>query len=236
MAVFPPDFATDAASLIVIAPHPDDDVLGCGALLASVAGRIPVDVVYVTDGAASHRGSPTYPPERLRAVREREAVCGLRRLGIDAAPRFLRWPDGLVPSASDRGAASLLDVLRACIPLGPVAVAAPWRRDPHADHRAVASLVDAVLADRPAATRIEYAVWLDVLGGGADAPRPDEGRTVAFDARPWRALKSAAISEHRSQLGHLITDAEWSFYLPDDLLASALGPVERFIVPHGVAV
>ena len=86
-----------ASQLIVIAPHPDDDVIGCGALIARVAQDRPVRVCYVTDGAASHIGSPTYTPRRLRDVREREAARGLRRLGVRERATFLRWPDGTVP-------------------------------------------------------------------------------------------------------------------------------------------
>ncbi len=220
--------------LVVIAPHPDDDVLGCGALIACASQRMPVRVVYVTDGAASHAGSPTYPPQRLRAVREREAARGLRRLGVAGRPHFLRWPDGTVPLDSEASAAPLLDALRALIPAGQaVAVALPWRRDPHADHRAVASLVTAVLRERPRAVAIEYAVWLGILGDAGDEPHPDEGTEVAFDARPWLGAKRAALHEHRSQLGRLITDASEAFALPAALLARALAPVERFVVGPG---
>lgn len=221
---------------MVIAPHPDDDVLGCGALIARASMRMPVHVAYVTDGAASHSGSPTFPPPRLAKVREAEAARGLRRLGVAARPAFLRWPDGTVPYAGDAAAAPLLDALRAAIPRErAVAVAAPWRRDPHADHRAVASLVEAVLRERPRAARIEYAVWLGILGDDGDAPRPEEGRTIEVDSTPWLPAKRAALREHRSQLGKLITDAIESFELPAALLARALGPVERFVLPTGLA-
>jgi LmbE family N-acetylglucosaminyl deacetylase len=231
MAVTTGGLLADASSLIVIAPHPDDDVLGCGALIGCAVRRMPVTVAYVTDGAASHIGSPTYPPARLRDVREREAVRGLHRLGVTSAPIFLRWPDGTVP-ADAAAAPALCEALRALIPrTEPVAVAVPWRRDPHADHRAVAALVAAVLDERPRATRIEYAVWLGILGDARDNPREEEGRIVELDSRPWLGAKRAAVREHRSQSGTLIADAAESFAFPPALLASALGPVERFVVP-----
>lgn len=224
-------FLSAVTSLVVVAPHPDDDVLGCGALLAAMGGRLSVSVVYVTDGAASHIGSLAYPADRLRMVREREAVRALRRLGGNIRPYFLRWPDGRVPSAGDAAAAPLLDALRGRIPAAARAgVAVPWRRDPHADHRATASLVDAIMRERPRAVRIEYVVWLDVLGGPDDAPWPNEGRLVEFDSRPWLPAKRAALREHRSQRGRLITDAAQAFHLPKALLARALGPVERYVI------
>jgi LmbE family N-acetylglucosaminyl deacetylase len=234
MLGFTDDLCRSATSLVVIAPHPDDDVLGCGALIASVAARLPVRVIYVTDGAASHAGSLTYPPRRLRDVREREAQRALRCLGVTSAPLFLRWPDGTVPEATESRAAPLIAAFRDAIPAGEdVAVAVPWRRDPHCDHRAATSLVDAVLRDRPRAVRFEYAVWLGVIGDPSDEPTPDEGCTIEVASGPWLRAKRAALREHRSQRGELITDASRAFALPAALLARALGPVERFVVPAG---
>ncbi len=234
MADFPEDFLRTASALIVIAPHPDDDVLGCGALIARASMHLPVRVIYLTDGAASHENSSAYPPERLRAVREDEARRALRRLGVKTPPQFLRWPDGTVPAAGDAAAAPLLAALRAAIPDdADVAVATPWRRDPHCDHRSATSLVDAVLAERPRALRFEYAVWLGVIGDASDAPLPHEGVTIEVPSGPWLRAKRAALSEHRSQLGKLVTDASWAFELPEDLLLVALGPYERFVIPAG---
>jgi LmbE family N-acetylglucosaminyl deacetylase len=231
MLPFPSAFGTHATSLHVVAPHPDDDVLGCGALIARAAAQLPVHVLYVTDGAASHAGSPSYPPERLRAVREREARRGLARLGVREEPEFLGWPDGTVPFAHDPSGAPLIEALRAFIPANEdVAVAVPWRRDHHRDHLATASLCAAVLRERPRATAIEYAVWLGILGGAGDEPRPGEGVAIDLDTRPWLAKKRNALREHRSQLGRLIRDAHAAFTLPAPLLARALGPTERFVL------
>ena len=53
--------------LVVVAPHPDDESLGCGGLIAEARrlGRA-VRLVVVTDGCGSHTHSALYPPERLR--------------------------------------------------------------------------------------------------------------------------------------------------------------------------
>ncbi len=165
-------------------------------------------------------------------MREDEARSALRRLGVKTPPQFLRWPDGKLPAAGSADAASLLAALRLAIPQdADVAVATPWRRDPHCDHRSATSLVDAVLAERPRALRFEYAVWLGVIGDASDAPLPHEGITIDVASGPWLSAKRAALSEHHSQLGGLITDAAWSFELPEELLLQALGPFERFVIP-----
>ena len=231
MIELPGRLRSTATALIVVAPHPDDDVLGCGALIARIVQRLPVRVIYVTDGAGSHDGSAMYPPQRLRDIREQEATRALRRLGVIARPQFLRWPDGTVPSDGDETAAPLVAALRDAIPRDlDVAVAMPWRRDPHCDHRATTSLVMAALRERPRAVGFEYTVWAGIIGDPADEPRPSDGRTIEVDSGPWLPAKRAALDEHRSQLGRLITDAETAFELPAELLARALGPTERFVM------
>src|SRR5688500_7275309 len=78
-----------ARSALVIAPHPDDETLGCGAtILRKVAAGTKVTVLVVTDGRHSHR-SPSLPPERLAALREVEMAEAVARLGL--APADLRW-------------------------------------------------------------------------------------------------------------------------------------------------
>ena len=93
----PPDAVRRLGRTVVLAPHPDDESLGCGGLLALLAqaGCQP-HVVVVTDGAQSHPGSAAYPPARLRALREEEAREAARHLGCTIG--FLRQPDCGLPS------------------------------------------------------------------------------------------------------------------------------------------
>lgn len=81
--------------LLVIAVHPDDEVLGCGGLIAAMLARgAAVTVVVVSDGALG--GDP--------AVRERESAAAARVLAADAAPPalvFWRFPDRGLASSDD---------------------------------------------------------------------------------------------------------------------------------------
>src|ERR1700733_13799140 len=58
------------ARAVIVAPHPDDEILGTGGLLAQLSdlGR-KVLIIAVTDGTASHPDSPQWPAARLAAIR-----------------------------------------------------------------------------------------------------------------------------------------------------------------------
>ena len=90
-----------AKRILVVAPHPDDESLGCGGLIAKLAaaGRL-FHTLFVTDGGASHSASFKWPRRRLAAQREWEAADALHFLGIGGHARtFLRLRDGDMPSA-----------------------------------------------------------------------------------------------------------------------------------------
>ena len=68
----------EGRGLVVVAPHPDDESLGCGGLIVqALADGRAVRVVIVSDGCGSHPNSKAYPHERLRALRESETVAAL---------------------------------------------------------------------------------------------------------------------------------------------------------------
>lgn len=77
------DLVPPGSRAVVIAPHPDDEVLGCGGLLQRLAeaGRT-LQLISVTDGSASHPGSDRWPVQRLSVVRPQESAEALRRLGL----------------------------------------------------------------------------------------------------------------------------------------------------------
>lgn len=206
----------EARSALVFAPHPDDEALGCGGLIAALAEReARLGVIFVTDGGASHPRSREWPRPRLAALRAAEAAASLIALGAgDAARLHLDLPD----AGAVRGDAAWLEAeARAsafAAALRPALVLAPWRRDPHRDHRDAWVLADLSLERaRLRPRRLEYAIWLDELGAKADRPRPQEVETLRLDIAPWRRRKQAAVAAHRSQLGGIIRDDPTGFVL-----------------------
>ncbi|RMT78559.1 PIG-L deacetylase family protein [Pseudomonas viridiflava] len=121
---------------VIIAPHPDDEVLGCGGLMRQLAQlERSLVLVSVTDGTASHPGSALWPVQRLSAIRPQESAEALERLEIP--PDKLEWiragfQDGDVAADEDRLVALLEQHLRPTD-----VVFATWSADGHGDHEAV---------------------------------------------------------------------------------------------------
>ena len=121
---------------VIIAPHPDDEVLGSGGLLQliSALGR-PVLLLSITDGTASHPGSTRWPAEHLAQVRTRESAEALARLQLPEGR--LQWLRG---GFQDSQVALCESALSAYIEqhLRPSDVLfSTWREDGHSDHDAV---------------------------------------------------------------------------------------------------
>ncbi len=225
---------------LILAPHPDDESLGCGGLIALLcrAGTPPL-VAVLTDGAMSHPGSREWPAPRLAALREREAREALAILGLppDRA-RFLGVPDTRAPAEGD--AMEALAARLAALAEGErvTAVLGPWRHDPHCDHEAAAAIA-ARAASRLGVARRSYPVWGLTLP--PDAPlNPAAGGPAGETVRGWRLdvsamlpAKRAAVTAHRSQRGLVVTDDPDGFVLPPVLLDALLGSHEVFLAPDG---
>jgi LmbE family N-acetylglucosaminyl deacetylase len=216
------------ASVLILAPHQDDESLACGGLIADCCarGRPPV-VMFVTDGAGSHPSSASYPPHRLRAIRKMEAIGALAALGLDAARvSFLGLPDTAAPhsgTAFDQAVTAIAMVARQH---GCSSIAAPWRHDPHCDHLAAHHMA-AATSLCCGIEHIAYPVWSWTLPGDGKLEETVTG--ARFDITPYRPAKRRAIAAHASQHGRLIIDDPKGFILPDDFLAIFDGPYEHFL-------
>jgi LmbE family N-acetylglucosaminyl deacetylase len=129
-----------AERVLVIAPHPDDESIGCGGAICLHRERAdPVRVVFLTSG---ERGIEGMPPDEVTALREAEAAQALGVLGVDRMD-FLRLPDLGLADHLAPGATALRRVLVAD---PPGLVYLPHPEDAHPDHAAALPLVRAALA------------------------------------------------------------------------------------------
>lgn len=182
--------------LVVVAPHPDDEILACGALLhAHAAHGGACLVVAVTDGEASHAGSAGHDPQRMAQQRRLESDEGLQRLGA-AASRTVRLglPDGGLASCIDE----LETHLRGLIQASDVVVTT-WRLDGHPDHEACGRCA-ASACQANGAKLLEAPVWMWHWADFWD-PQVDWTRLqgVGMDSDTL-ARKLKALAAHRSQL------------------------------------
>ncbi|MGP3698492.1 PIG-L deacetylase family protein [Rhodobacter sp. NSM] len=204
--------------IVVLAPHPDDEALGCGALLAAAFQGPGARVVCMTDGAASHPNSRLWPRDRLAALRASELDLSIRELG--GAPDIvtrLNLPDAAMPGPGPAREAALQQVeavIRAC-KAGALFATSPT--DPHCDHIATAAIAREAAA-RTGVRLFFYPIW-------SRWSDPDYRRRMGsviehrFDARRGASAKGRAIAAHRSQLGLVIGDDPEGFVLPEAFLA-----------------
>ena len=224
-----------ATRVLVVAPHQDDESLGCGGLLAILAahGRT-IHTLFVTDGGASHLGSKLWTRSRLAARREAEAAEALSRLGLGHHPRsFMRLRDADMPPLKSPEWTAAVDSVRQLIDtFRPELMILPWRRDPHRDHQDSWRLAMAAMAlAGPAIPTLEYAIWLDELGAVDDRPRAGEMEMVAVDVAHLLSVKRHAIAAHLSQTTALIADDPDGFRLSDATVARLSAPHELYARP-----
>lgn len=220
---------------LVVAPHPDDESLGCGGVIALLRQRGQVvPVLFVSDGSMSHPNSKRYPLEARRDLREREAQTALEILGV-ASPdiTFLRLPDTRVPvPTSDNFTEAVTMICEQLERLRPQTVLVPWRRDPHGDHRATWHLLRAAVDQHEAPIRwLEYPIWVWESKEPDDLPTPADGAWFRVDVSPVLPQKRRAIAAHVSQTTQLIDDDPEGFTLAPQMIRHFTQPYEYFLAP-----
>ena len=225
-----------AGPILAFAPHPDDESIGCGGAIALArAAGVRVGVVLVTDGAASHPGSRAWPPERLAERRALEFSEALAALGVpDDDALSLALPDTAAPREGEPGfAGAVASCARFCARRPPRLIVAPWRRDPHCDHRATFELARAVRDRLDARIPIwEYPVWLWEIGAPGDLPTPDDDvELVGLDVTAVVDTKRRALRAHRTQWGTLIEDDPEGFRLEASMVERLTGAREFYFRP-----
>ncbi len=181
------------SSAVIVAAHPDDEVLGVGgtiAVLAAMGARLRL--VAATDGEASH---PRADPAVVGRTRIAESAAALEVLGVrDIEVIRLRFPDtGLAARENE-----LTAVLREqCAGFG--VCLAPWEADAHADHEAAGR------AARRAARQsgqdvLTYPIWMWHWARPGDARVPWHRACRVPLTADVATRKAAAIDAFTSQL------------------------------------
>ncbi len=187
-------------TLVVVAPHPDDEVIGFGGVLFdhnAVGGSVLV--VTVTDGDAFDPSATEQGRRSAAARRRAEQLDGLAVIGI-TEDRVVRCgvPDGHVAEHLRDLEAHVRRILLGCASDRGVLVVVPWRADGHPDHVATNRAVRRSLGRHGRNALFEVPIWSWHHRHDISPEWSSLSCVPISDAA--RSAKRAALSCHRSQL------------------------------------
>lgn len=190
LAQLPAADISQCASAVIVAAHPDDEVLGVGGIISILAGAgARLRLVSVTDGEASDPDNAD--PSALAQRRAAETVKALQVLGADRTEVVrLRLPDTGLAARQDQIADHLADLIA-----GFDVCLAPWVRDVHADHEAAGRA-----ARRVSERTLGYPVWMWHWAVPGDSRVPWHRALRVPIPAAVAARKHAAIACFTSQL------------------------------------
>jgi N-acetylglucosamine malate deacetylase 1 len=178
-------------NVLVVAPHPDDDVIGCGGMMALLAkSGSAVFSLYVTAG----RGCPAVPgaagKKALAGIRQREAIAALNAVNARGAVFFTYGSRAVQQGKKSEAVNAIRKVLTF---FRPESVYVPAPLDRHPTHLAVLNLtLIALRSIRGFVPRLfGYSVWGGVYGVKG---------LQAVDISSVAHLKKKAIRKHASQI------------------------------------
>lgn len=213
------------APAVVFAPHPDDEVLGCGGTIAlKVMAGARVRVVIMTDGRTSH--ASFVDAAALARMRREEALDASSVLGLQPADyRFLEFEDSRLRDNAEAAREYVRQILRE---LEPAQVFVPHRSDRIADHVATFKIVEAAArAYGKPITLLEYPVWLwntwpwsvarpplrEAITGAprlvGDVIQIAFGCSTRIDIGSVRERKADALARYRSQMDRPPDSPNW---------------------------
>lgn len=187
---FPPLLPRDdlRSPVVCVVAHPDDEVIGCGGMLAFHAARgDDVTVVHLTDGAGGDPGGRFGSRDDFANVRRAEAVAALEALGVTDL-RGLGFPDGELQEHLDAATTALRATLDA---LQPKTLYSFFFVEAHRDHRAVGEALIASADVLPADCRCLLFGVNHVVPAG-----------TMFDTTDTRVAKERALQAFHTQIAY----------------------------------
>ena len=191
-------------TVIIFAPHPDDESLGCGGtIIKRVSEGYKVKLVVLTDGSHSHSTvlkiltNPT--PDEVAKIRKQEVINASEVLGISGNDiTFLGYEDGSLQANIDEATQKVINLLKQEPDI--LRIYATDERDSHRDHKATGLIVrNAVTSLQLGIPIYFYIIWSsDELG---------VLNVEIEDIKDVLQTKRKAIEQYKSQI-ELFTDQQ----------------------------
>ena len=210
-----------SGKVLVLAPHPDDDVFGCGGALAKhIDQGDEIQVIYLCDGRSGTKRSTTeIVREELKKTRRSEAQAAAEILGIPPDNlSFWGYRDNNL-FANKTTTKALTQVIADFMPR---TIYLPHPADSHADHEATAAVLAKTL--RAIGTDLPSEIWSYEVWQPTFANR-------LLDISATVSQKEAAMAAHTSQLKcRPYTDAILGLNTYRGGMMGLPGPAEAFLV------
>ena len=216
--------------IVVIAPHPDDEVLGCGGLIAQAARKgVNVKVIVLSGGGAAHDNCCGISGEDVKRERRKLTTESLRNLGLRSDKiTFLDWEDGKLPLHDHPDFGSKADELSKLLAqLKLVDVFCPHPFEGWPDHVAAQEITrEAIKRSDGKTTLYYYCVWFWVSMPLRKGLMCDWRNAVALDISDVYAQKQKAINEYMRPCAPC--GNPWSGVLPEELIKAFQWKKELF--------
>jgi LmbE family N-acetylglucosaminyl deacetylase len=187
------EFRGRAGNLVVVSPHPDDDVLGAGGVMIGAAGEgRGVFSVTVTDGRGSPRKGPAISEEEMVALRQKESMAALKAVGAAGGFYLRKRSSELEGEGGEEVGRELKDLLEWLRPTE-VFLPAPYER--HKTHLSCTRLTIEALrsSTAPKPLVLGYSLWGNFWG---------EKKRVVRDISPFIRKKVGAVLAHSTQIAY----------------------------------
>jgi LmbE family N-acetylglucosaminyl deacetylase len=220
-------------SVIVFAPHPDDETLGCGGTIAKrISEGYEVSVVVMTDGrfALKSQGVLFDPsPEEMKSIRKSEVRNASKTLGVKEQNLLcMDFEDSSLEANKDSAEAKVLDILKE---KHPVEVYFTYSKDANPDHRAANKIVQSAIAKSGIRmTKWEYSIIQPQARIGLlrdSFLNLFTHKMLRVDISRFLDLKKAAFAEHRSQ-GSIVSSKQKQTALSSFLINMHMKDYEVF--------
>ncbi len=189
----PEEYGGKGKNILVIAPHPDDDVLGAGGSMVAAAHQGKgVFSAYITDGRGSPRMNQTVSDEAMATRRKKEALLALNIIGAAGGFFLGKRSEDLAGEGQEETMDILIGILQRIRPQE-VFLPAPYER--HLTHQRCTQISIQALRQisslKP--NLLGYSLWGSFWG---------VHKRVLRDISPFIKKKVEAIMAHSSQVAY----------------------------------